>query len=64
MQQFHLLLVVLFDPLLHHLLLIAHYEVLKGLLVISRECLHGRFDDVGGGDLGVILGTNHLWADF
>jgi hypothetical protein len=33
-------------------------------LVISREHLHGRLDDVGGGDLGVILRTGHLWADF
>jgi hypothetical protein len=53
----------LFVPLPHHLLL-AHHEVLKGSLAISRECLHGRLDDVGGGDLGVILRTDHLWADF
>jgi hypothetical protein len=33
-------------------------------LVISRERFHGRLDDVGGGDLGVILRTGHLWADF
>jgi hypothetical protein len=46
------------------ILLIAHYEVLKGSLVISRERLHGRLHDVGGGDLGVILRTDHLWADF
>jgi hypothetical protein len=64
MQQFCLLLVTLFVPLPHHLLLLAHYKVLKGLPVISRECLHGWVDDVGGGDLGVILGTGHLWADF
>jgi hypothetical protein len=64
MQQFRLLLVALFVPLPHHLLLIAHYEVLKGLLVISRECSHCRLDDVGGGDLGGILRTGHLWADF
>jgi hypothetical protein len=64
MQQFCLLLVTLFVPLSHHLLLIAHYEVLKGSLVISRERLHGRLDDVGGGDLGVILRTSHLWVDF
>jgi hypothetical protein len=64
MQQFRLLLVALFVPLPHEPLLIAHYEVRKGLLVIIRECLHGRLDDVGGGDLGVILGTGHLWADF
>jgi hypothetical protein len=35
MQQFCLLLVVLFIQLPHHLLMIAHYEVLKGLLVIA-----------------------------
>jgi hypothetical protein len=34
------------------------------LLVISRECPHCRLDDVGGGDLGGILGIGHLWADF
>jgi hypothetical protein len=64
MQQFCLLLVMLFILLPHHHLLIAHHEVLKGLLATSRECLHGRLDDVGGGDLGVILGNSHLWADF
>jgi hypothetical protein len=64
MQQLHLLLVALFIPLPHHLLLITHYEVLKELLVIRPKCLHGRLDDVGGGDLGVILGTGHLWANF
>jgi hypothetical protein len=63
MQQFHLFLIALFVPLPHHLL-IAHYEVFKGSLVISRERLHGRLDDVGGGDLGVILRTGYLWADF
>jgi hypothetical protein len=61
-QQFRLLLVALFGPLSHHLLLTL--EILKGLLVISRECLHGRLDDVGGGDIGVILRTSHLWVDF
>jgi hypothetical protein len=40
MQQLCVLLVALFVPLLHHLFLIAHYEVLKGSLVISRECLY------------------------
>ena len=64
MQQLCVLLVALFVPLLHHLLLITHYEVFEGSLVISRERLHGRLDDVGGGDLGVILRTGHLWADF
>jgi hypothetical protein len=64
MQPFRLLFVALFVPLPHHLLLIAHYEVLKGLLVISRECLRCRLEDVGGGDLGVILGTKNLWANF
>jgi hypothetical protein len=64
MQQFRLLLVTLFVLLPHHLLLIVHYEVLKGSLVMSRERLHGRLDDVGGGDLSVILRTDHLWADF
>jgi hypothetical protein len=64
MQQFRLFLGALFIPMPHHLLLIAHHEVLKRSLVISRECLHGRLDDVGGGDLGVILGTGHLWAEF
>jgi hypothetical protein len=34
------------------------------LLVINWECLHGWLDDVGGGDLGVILGTGHMWANF
>jgi hypothetical protein len=62
MQHFCLL-VALFVPLLHHLLLTVHYEVLKGFLVISRECLHGRLDDIGGGDLGVILATDHMWVD-
>jgi hypothetical protein len=62
MQQFSLFLVALFVPLPHHLLLIAHYEVFKGSLVISRERLHGWLDDVGGGDLGVILRTGHLWV--
>jgi hypothetical protein len=60
MQQFCLLLVALFVPLPHHIFLIAHYEVLKGSLVISRECLHGWHDDVGGGDLSVILRISHL----
>jgi hypothetical protein len=64
MQQFRLFLVALFVPLPHHLLLIAHYEVFKWPLVISRERLHGRLDDVGSGDLGGILRTGHLWADF
>jgi hypothetical protein len=64
MQQFRLFLVALFVLLPHHLLLIARYEVFKGSLVISRERLHGWLDDVGGGDLGVILRTGHLWADF
>ena len=64
MQQFCLFLVVLFVPLPHHLLLIVHYEVFKGSLVISRERLHSRLDAVDGGDLGVILRTDHLWADF
>ena len=64
MQQFRLFLVALFVQLPHHLLLIAHYKVFKGSLVISRECLHGWLDEVGGGDLGVILRTDHLWADF
>jgi hypothetical protein len=63
-DKFRLFLVALFVPLRHHLLLIVHYEVFKGSLVISRERLHGRLDDVGGGDLGVILRTGYLWADF
>jgi hypothetical protein len=63
-QQFRLLLVTLFGTLSHHLLLLAPYKVLKGILVISREYLQGRLDDVGGGEIGVILGTGHLWADF
>jgi hypothetical protein len=32
------------------------------MLVISRECLHGWLDDVGGGDVIVILRTGHLGA--
>jgi hypothetical protein len=64
MQQFCLFLVALFIPLPHHLLLIAHFEVFKGSLVICRERLHGWLDDVGGGDFGVILRTGHLWANF
>jgi hypothetical protein len=40
------------------------YEVIKGLPVISQECLHGRLDDVSGGDIGVIFRTDHLRGRF
>jgi hypothetical protein len=33
-------------------------------MVISRECLHGWLDDVGGGNVAVILRYDHLWVDF
>jgi hypothetical protein len=39
-------------------------EVIKVLLIIYQECLQGWLDDVGGGDVGVILRTDHLEADF
>jgi hypothetical protein len=59
-----LLFVTSFGELSQHVLLLAPYEVIKVMLVISRECLHGRLDDAGGGDVGVIFGTGHLGADF
>jgi hypothetical protein len=34
------------------------------MLIISRECHHGRLDDVGGGDVSVIFGTAHLGSQF
>jgi hypothetical protein len=57
LQYLLLLFVASFDKLSQHLLLLVPYEV------ISRECLHGRRDDVGGGDVGMIFGTGHLGAD-
>jgi hypothetical protein len=33
------------------------------MLVISRECLHGQLDDVGG-DVGVFFGTAHPGVQF
>jgi hypothetical protein len=41
---------VSFLELSQHLLLLTPYEIIEGLLVISQECLHGRLDEVGGGD--------------
>jgi hypothetical protein len=40
------------------------YEVIEGLLIISKECLHGWLDDVDGGYVGVIFRIGHLGADF
>ena len=33
------------------------------MLIISQECHHGRLDDVGGGDVGVILRIDRLGVD-
>jgi hypothetical protein len=39
------------------------HAVVKAMPIISRECLQCWLDDVGGGDVDVILGTGHLGAN-